>query len=103
MDSSRNRCRMGPSKSPNKCNPTQSFVLNPNFKTEPEPEYHVVSDEEVDELLPFQYKPDPAKQIDWDAVLAQPHVANVENSAAYKAVVVNLKKRGGLGSSPRSH
>ena len=70
--------------------PSPAFVRNWDFKPEPK---HIVSDEEVDELLPFQYKPDPTKQIDWDAVRAQPHVANVENSAAYKNAVVNLKKR----------
>ena len=50
-----------------------AFVLNWDFKPEPEPEYHVVSDEEVDEqdlLLPFVYKPDPNNQIDWDAIRA---------------------------------
>ena len=71
--------------------PSPAFVLNWEFK--PEPEYHVVSDEEEDELLPFQYKPDPSKQIDWGAIRAQPHVLNVENSASYKNAVVNLKKR----------
>ena len=75
--------------------PSPAFILNWDFKQEPEPEYRVVSDEEVDEqdlLLPFVYKPDPNNQIDWDAIRAQPHVAFVENSAAYKTAVVNLKK-----------
>ena len=70
-----------------------AFVLNRDFK--PEPEHHGEA-EEVDEqdlLLPFVYKPDPNNKIDWDAVRAQPHEANVENSAAYKTAVVNLKKR----------
>ena len=53
----------------------------------------MVSDDEDDLVLPFAYKPDPTKQIDWDAIRAQPHVANIENSAAYKTAVVNLKKR----------
>ena len=73
--------------------PSPAFVLNRDFK--PEPEYHGEA-EEVDEqdlLLPFVYKPDPNNKIDWDAVRAQPHEANVENSAAYKTAVVNLKKR----------
>ena len=70
-----------------------AFVLNWDFKPEPQPEYHVVSDEEVDDqalLLPFVYKPGPNNQIDWDAIQAQPHVAN---SSAYKTALVNLKKR----------
>ena len=44
-------------------------------------------------LLPFQYKPDPNNTIDWDAIRAQPRSSRVEDSAAYKASVVNLKKR----------
>ena len=66
-----------------------------NFKPEPEPEYHgeVEEVDEQDLLLPFVYKPDPNNEIDWDAIRAQPHVANVENSEAYKTAVVNLKKR----------
>ena len=72
-----------------------AFVLNQDFKSEPEPEYHVVSDEEVDEqdlLLPFVYKPDPNNQIDWDAIRAQPRI-RVEDSPAYKTALVNLKKK----------
>ena len=69
----------------------QSFVLNPNFKLNPEHEYHAVSDD--NELaLPFENKPDPTKQIDWDAVRAQPR-SRVEDSPAKKAAVMNLKKR----------
>ena len=64
--------------------PSPAFVLNWDFKPEPEPKYHVVSDDEDDLVLPFAYKPDPTKQIDWDAIRAHPHVANVENSAASK-------------------
>ena len=82
-----------------------AFVLNWDFKPATEPEYIVLDndykpepkqEEEVDEqdlCLPFAYKPDPSKQIDWDAVRAQPHVANVKDSPAYKTAVVNLKKR----------
>ena len=47
--------------------------------------------DEQDPLLPFQYRPDQSKQIDWDAVRAQPR-SWVEDSLAYKTAV-NLKKR----------
>ena len=49
--------------------------------------------DEQDLLLPFVYKSDPNNEIDWDAIRAQPHVANVVNLAAYKTAVVNLKKK----------
>ena len=68
-----------------------AFVLNWDFKPEPEPEYH----EEVDEqdlVLPFQYKPDSSKEIDLDAVRAQSRSRFVD-STAFKAAMVNLKKR----------
>jgi hypothetical protein len=42
--------------------------------------------------LPFEYKPDPTKTIDWDAIRAQPY-HRTEDSAAYKAAVLNSKKR----------
>ena len=71
--------------------PSPAFVLNWDFKSEPEPK----QEEEVDEqdlLLPFQYKPDPNNEIDWDAIRAQPR-SRVEDSPAYKAAVVNIKNR----------
>ena len=46
-----------------------AFVLNWDYKPEPEPKQN----EEVDEqdlLLPFVYKPNPNNTIDWDAVRA---------------------------------
>ena len=71
--------------------PSPAFVLNRDFNAEPEPEQN----EEVDEqdlLLPFQYKPDPNNEIDWEAIRAQPR-SRVEDSPACKATVLNLKKR----------
>ena len=72
--------------------PSPAFVLIWGFKLEPE--YHVISDDEqeVDEqdlVLAFKYKHDHTKQIDWDAVPAQPR-NRVENSSANKTAVVNL-------------
>ena len=78
-----------------------AFVLNWDFKPATEPEYIVLDndykpepkqEEEVDEqdlYLPFQYKPDPNNEIDWDAIRAQ-SCSRVEDSPAYKA---NIKKR----------
>ena len=63
-----------------------AFVLNWDYKPEPK------QNEEVDEqdlYLPFQYKPDPNNEIDWDAIRAQ-SCSRVEDSPAYKA---NIKKR----------
>ena len=85
-----------------------AFVLNWDFKPATEPEYIVLDndykpkpkqEEEVDEqdlCLPFVYKPDPNKQIDWDAIRAQHRIERcnrVEDSPAYKNAVVNIKKR----------
>ena len=87
-----------------------AFILNWDFKPATEPEYIVLDDndrnkpepkqeEEVDEqdlCLPFVYKPDPSKQIDWDAIRAQHRIERcnrVEDSPAYKNAVVNIKKR----------
>ena len=85
-----------------------AFVLNWDFKPATEPEYIVLDndykpepkqEEEVDEqelCLPFAYKPDPSKQIDWDAIRAQHRIERcnrVEDSPAYKNAVVNIKKR----------
>ena len=85
-----------------------AFVLNWDFKPATEPEYIVLDndykpepkqEEEVDEqdlCLPFVYKPDPSKQIDWDAIRAQHRIERcnrVEDSPAYKNAVVNIKKR----------
>ena len=73
--------------------PSPAFVLNWDFKPEPKPEpkYPGVYDDEDFMALPFAYKPDPTKQIDWDAIRAQP-CNRVEDSRAYNAAV-NLKKR----------
>ena len=69
-----------------------AFVLNWDFKPEPEPKYHEVSADDSFLALPFAYKPDPSKQIDCEAVRAQPHVANVQDSPAYKAAVSKKRK-----------
>ena len=66
-----------------------AFILNPNFKPPSPPQ--VESDDE-DYKLPFEYKPHPTLSIDWDAVRAQPY-QRTEDSAAYKAAVLNSKKR----------
>ena len=71
--------------------PSPAFFLNRDFKPEPEPK----QEEEVDEqdiCLPFQNKPDPNNEIDWEAIRAQPR-SRVEDSPAYKAAVINIKKR----------
>ena len=68
---------------------SQAFILNPNFKPPSPPKEE--SDDE-DYTLPFEYKPHPTLSIDWDAVRAQPYQRS-EDSAAYKAAVLNSKKR----------
>jgi hypothetical protein len=68
---------------------SQAFILNPNFKPPSPPKEE--SDEE-EYRLPFEYKPDPTRTIDWDAIRAQPYQRS-EDSAAYKAAVLNSKKR----------
>jgi len=68
---------------------SQAFILNPNFKP-PSPPKEESDEEELP--LPFEYKPDPTKTLDWDAIRAQPY-HRTEDSAAYKAAAVNSKKR----------
>ena len=73
-----------------------AFVLNWDFKPASAPEPEPKQEEEVDEqdlCLPFVYKPDPNNTIDWDAIRAQPRSSRVEDSPAYKAAVINIKKR----------
>ena len=73
----------GPVEKPQSVKTSKAFILNREFK--PEPEYHGEA-EEVDEqdlVLPFVYKPDPNNEIDWDPIRAQPR-SRVEDSPAYK-------------------
>ena len=72
-----------------------AFILHPNFKSPSppkEPQEESESEEEEEYRLPFEYKPHPTLSIDWDAVRAQPY-QRTEDSAAYKAAVLNSTKR----------
>ena len=65
-----------------------AFILNTNFKCPSPPP--PTNDDDEEYRLPIEYKPHPTLSIDWDAVRAQPY-QRTEDSAAYKAAVLNSK------------
>ena len=69
-----------------------AFILNTNFKPPSLPKEPKEESDEEELPLPFEYKPHPTLSIDWDAVRAQPY-QRTEDSAAFKAAVLNSKKR----------